>query len=101
MSAEGAATTAAASFETRLIARIQAGQTEAEGELYQEYSERVYYLGLRETRSPADAEDIREETFLRVLQAIRGNELRIPTTTQQPSTGLLLPRPSGLVLLRP
>jgi len=75
MGAEGAMVPAAASPEAQLIARIQAGQAEAEAELYHRYSERIYYLGLRETRSSADADDIRAETFLRVLCAIRGNRL--------------------------
>jgi RNA polymerase sigma factor (sigma-70 family) len=68
--------TAAAPSEARLVTRIREGQTEAEAELYQKYADRVYYLGLRLTRSPADAEDIRAETFLRVLYAIRDNQLR-------------------------
>ncbi len=74
MSADGASATA--SVETRLIARIQAGQTEAEAELYGTYSPRIYHLALHHTRCPQDAEDVRAETFLRVLQAIRKNHLR-------------------------
>lgn len=62
--------------DTELVANIQAGQSEWEAALYQKYSAKVYYLALRESRSPADAEDVRAETFLRVLQAIRGNQLR-------------------------
>jgi RNA polymerase sigma-70 factor (ECF subfamily) len=67
---------AAIPSETQLVTRIREGQTDAEAELYQKFSNRVYYLGLRLTRSPADAEDIRAETFLRVLHAIRDNQLR-------------------------
>jgi RNA polymerase sigma-70 factor (ECF subfamily) len=67
---------ASPSFEADLVAKIQGGQTEAEAELYEKYSARVYYLALRQTRSPQDAEDVRTETFIRVLQAIRGNQLR-------------------------
>ena len=59
-----------------LVANIQSGQTEAEAALYEKYSARIYYLALRESRSPQDAEDVRAETFLRVLQAIRANHLR-------------------------
>lgn len=62
--------------DTELVANIQAGQSEWEAALYEKYSARVYYLALRESKSPPDAEDIRAETFLRVLQAIRGNQLR-------------------------
>ena len=59
-----------------IVAGIQDGNTEAESALYQKYSARVYYLALRETRSQHDAEDVRAETFLRVLLAIRGNRVR-------------------------
>lgn len=61
-----------------LVANIQSGQTEAEAALYERYAAKVYYLALRESRSPHDAEDVRAETFLRVLQAIRSNSLRSP-----------------------
>ncbi len=72
MSADGASP----SFEAELVAKIQGGQSNAEAELYEKYAARVYYIALRETRSPQDAEDVRAETFFRVLQAIRGNHLR-------------------------
>ncbi|HKS96788.1 MAG TPA: sigma-70 family RNA polymerase sigma factor [Terriglobia bacterium] len=65
-----------ATSDTELVARIQNGQAESEAFLYEKYSARVYYLALRESKSPHDAEDVRAETFLRVLQAIRGNQLR-------------------------
>ncbi len=70
------ADSASPSFEAELVAKIQGGQSNAEAELYEKYSARVYYVALRETRSPQDAEDVRDETFFRVLQAIRGNHLR-------------------------
>lgn len=66
----------AAPADTELVLNIQNGQSDAEAALYERYSQRVYYLALRESRSPQDAEDVRAETFLRVLQAIRGNSLR-------------------------
>jgi len=62
--------------DTEIVAGIQNGYTESESALYEKYSARVYYLALRETRSQHDAEDIRADTFLRVLQAIRGNHVR-------------------------
>jgi RNA polymerase sigma factor (sigma-70 family) len=62
--------------DTQLVANIRNGQTDAEAALYEKYSAKVYYLALRESRSPQDAEDVRAETFLRVLQAIRGDRLR-------------------------
>ena len=65
-----------ASTDSELVTNIQSGRTESESALYEKYSAKVYYLALRESKSPQDAEDIRGETFLRVLQAIRGNRLR-------------------------
>ncbi len=59
-----------------LVQSIQGGHTEAEAALYEKYSARVYYLALRESRCHADAEDVRAETFLRVLRAIRNNHVR-------------------------
>ena len=65
-----------ASTDVELVADIQHGQAESEAALYHKYSARVYYVALRGSRSPHDAEDVRAETFLRVLQAIRRNQVR-------------------------
>jgi RNA polymerase sigma-70 factor (ECF subfamily) len=65
-----------ASADARLVADIQNGVTQAETALYERYAAKVYYLALRELRSRHDAEDARAETFLRVLQAIRCNQVR-------------------------
>jgi RNA polymerase sigma factor (sigma-70 family) len=62
--------------DTELVTSIQNGQIVAEATLYEKYSAKVYYLALRESKSPHDAEDVRAETFLRVIQAIRGNQVR-------------------------
>ena len=62
--------------DTELVARIQNGQSASEAALYEKYSARVYYLALKQTRSQQDAEDVRAETFLRVLQAIRQRQIR-------------------------
>src|ERR1700747_2365987 len=67
---------APASTDTQIVVDIQNGQTQAEADLYRKYRARVYYVALRESRSTHDAEDVCAETFLRVLQAIRGNNLR-------------------------
>jgi RNA polymerase sigma factor (sigma-70 family) len=64
--------------DTELVANIQKGQSESETALYEKYSAKVYYLALRESKSAQDAEDVRAETFLRVLLAIRGNQVRSP-----------------------
>jgi RNA polymerase sigma factor (sigma-70 family) len=66
--------------DTDLVTNIQTGQAEAEAALYEKYAAKVYYLALKESRLPHDAEDVRAETFLRVLQAIRGNNLRSPAS---------------------
>src|SRR5215831_2614809 len=62
--------------DTELVNNIQNGQIGAESALYEKYSAKVYYLALRESKSSHDAEDVRSETFLRVIQAVRGNEVR-------------------------
>lgn len=62
--------------DTELVANIQNGHAESEATLYEKYSPKVYYLALRESKSPQDAEDVRAETFLRVLQAIRRDQIR-------------------------
>lgn len=64
--------------DVELVASIQSGHSGAEAALYEKYAARVYHLALRESRLPHDAEDVRAETFLRVLQAIRANSLRSP-----------------------
>lgn len=65
-----------AATDTELVAAIQGGQADSEAVLYNRYSAKVYYLALRDSKSPQDAEDVRAETFLRVLQAIRRNQIR-------------------------
>ncbi len=62
--------------DMELVVNIQNGQMESEAALYERFSAQVYYLALRDAKSPQDAEDVRAETFLRVLQAIRGNQVR-------------------------
>ena len=64
------------SVDVQFVTDIQKGRTQAEADLYEKYGAKVYYVALRESRSPQDAEDVRAETFLRVLQAIRANQLR-------------------------
>lgn len=64
--------------DTSLADQIQRGESTAEAALYEKYSARVYYLALSELRSREDAEDVRTETFMRVIQAIRSRSLRSP-----------------------
>src|SRR5580693_6263133 len=58
-----------------LVARIQAGDSSAEALLFERYGARLYYLALSRTGSPQDADDVRSETLLRVLSAIRNRQL--------------------------
>jgi len=62
--------------DTELVVNIQNGRNEGEAALYDRYSAKVYYLALRESKSSHDAEDVRAETFLRVIQAVRSNQIR-------------------------
>ncbi len=64
--------------DAELVQSIQNGIESAGSDLFEKYSGRVYYLALRELRSHADAEDVRAETFLRVLKAIRDQQVRTP-----------------------
>ena len=63
----------------RLVARLSRGDAAAAAEIYERFSARVYYIALREMRSPADAEDVRNETMIRVLQAIHEDRLASPS----------------------
>lgn len=63
---------------TDLVKRVGNGESEAEEFLYATYSARVYFLALSELHSKQDAEDVRAETFLRVIQALRSGKLRSP-----------------------
>lgn len=51
----------------QLIARLPA-----------EFSGKVYYVALRKLRSKTAAEDVRNETFVRAIQALRAGALRSP-----------------------
>ena len=60
------------------MARIGHGDPDALSVLHGQFSDRVYFVALRELRSPQDAEDVRTETFIRVLEAIRAGRLESP-----------------------
>jgi RNA polymerase sigma-70 factor (ECF subfamily) len=58
-----------------LILRIQSGDQEAFGELYEAYKRKVYSLCLRMTRNVEEAEDLTQEAFVQVflkLHTFRG-----------------------------
>ncbi len=64
------------SLNNNLVTSIQQGDSAAEAALYEKFSARIYFLALSELRSKDDAEDVRAETFLRVIQALRDGKLR-------------------------
>ena len=64
--------------DAELVRLIQNGDTAAGAEVFERYGPRVYYLALRDLRSRTDAEDIRAETFLRVLDAIQSRRVQTP-----------------------
>src|ERR1043165_10126047 len=61
-----------------------------EAALYEKYSKRILYLALSERCSRADAEDVRAETFLRVIQALRAGKLRKPESLPSFIVGIAL-----------
>lgn len=69
---------ATTTLDGELAASIRQGDSAAETALYEKYSARIYFLALSELHSKEDAEDVRAETFLRVLQALRQDQLRSP-----------------------
>lgn len=56
----------------RRLERLSAGDTDSLGALFREYGDLVYRTALRLTRSPADAEDVTQELFLRLPGSARG-----------------------------
>lgn len=54
-----------------LIARAKAGDVAALEELYRAFETPVYNLARRILRSPEDAEDVLQETFLELLRSIK------------------------------
>src|SRR6266704_2495769 len=53
-----------------LIARARSGDLDALEALYRAFETPVYNLALRVLRSPEDAEDVLQETFLEVVRSI-------------------------------
>lgn len=73
-----------------LAASVRQGDATAEAALYEKFSARVYFLALGELRSKEDAEDVRAETFLRVIQALRQDKLRSPDALPSFVVGIAL-----------
>lgn len=76
--------------DRELVSSVEQGNETAEGALYEKYSNRVYFLALGELHSREDAEDVRAETFLRVLQALREGKLRKPDSLPSFIVGIAL-----------
>lgn len=55
----------------QLLSRVKGGETEAMAILYERYGAAVYGIALRLTRSTADAEDILQDVFLGLPEAMR------------------------------
>jgi len=53
-----------------LVARARSGDLEALEALYRAFETPVYNLALRMLRTPEDAEDVLQETFLEVVRSI-------------------------------
>ena len=64
--------------DTTLADDIRRGESVAETAIYENFAARVYYLALSELQSREDSEDVRVETFLRVIKALRNGQLRPP-----------------------
>src|SRR5213083_3318638 len=54
-----------------LVARAKSGDLDALEALYRAFETPVYNLALRVLRSPEDAEDVLQETFLEVVRSIK------------------------------
>jgi len=78
------------SLDRELVSSIRQGDSTAEAALYERYSSRVYFLALSELHSRDNAEDVRAETFLRVLQALRQGQLRSPDSLGSFIVGIAL-----------
>jgi len=76
--------------DSELANAIATGDDHAEALLYETYSKRVLYLALSERCSRTDAEDVRSETFLRVIQTLRAGKLRKPESLSSFIVGIAL-----------
>ena len=73
-----------------LAVAVGGGDAAAESSLYEKFSERILFLALGERHSREDAEDIRAETFLRVIEALRAGKLRQPESLPSFIVGIAL-----------
>src|SRR5688572_14570503 len=76
--------------DSELVSNVEQGDKQAENALYEKYSNRLYFLALSELHSREDAEDVRAETFIRVLLALRQGKLRKPESLPSFIVGIAL-----------
>jgi len=62
----------------QLIALIRQGDPAGMQALHDGFSDRIFFLALNELRSKADAEDVRNETLVRVMEAVGADRLQTP-----------------------
>jgi len=56
--------------QEEMVMRARQGDREALAQVYRSYRDSVYRICLRMVRNPSDAEDLTQETFLRVIKKI-------------------------------
>jgi len=76
--------------DSDLVSSVEQGDKLAEAALYEKYSDRLYFLALSELHSREDAEDVRAETFVRIIQALRLGKLRKPDSLSSFVVGIAL-----------
>ena len=67
-----------ATRDAAIVARIRAGDRAAEIELYDKYAKSVTFMLRKRTRNTADAEDLAQVTFIKVLQTLRTKGIEDP-----------------------
>src|SRR5688500_13863565 len=77
-------------IDSDLVLNVQQGDNVAEDQIDRKYSDRLYFLALSELHSHQDAEDVRSETFIRVIQAVRQGKLRKPESLGSFVVGIAL-----------
>src|SRR6266545_263433 len=64
------------SRDADLVAAVRAGNSDALGRLYEQHADAVFVLALRMTASEADAEDVLQDVFVGLPEALRLYEER-------------------------
>ena len=59
-----------------LVARARGGDTQALGELFRRYGDQVYEVAIRVTGSASDAEDVTQDVFVGLPEALGGYDAR-------------------------